>query len=135
MDHLFPKSLGRKQFELLKIYVQAAAGDGMGELLQQAERHLKNAVKARESNSFVNVPLAAALYQSIMAMASQFDRLPPLSQPWCRGMISYFAARADEENDFNSPIGFEDDAEVINACLRFAGLEDLCINPEDYDEF
>ena len=33
-----------------------------------------------------------------------------------------------------SPIGFEDDNEVLNACLRLAGRDDLCLKPEDYDD-
>ena len=39
----------------------------------------------------------------------------------------------DDESDHLSPIGFEDDAEVLNACLRFANLPELCLKTEDYD--
>jgi hypothetical protein len=46
-------------------------------------------------------------------------------------MILYFSSANKEEDDHKSPIGFDDDAEVINACLRVAGRNDLCINPED----
>ena len=31
-------------------------------------------------------------------------------------------------------IAVDDDAEVLNACLRFAGYDDLCVNPEAYDD-
>lgn len=40
----------------------------------------------------------------------------------------------DDEPDFTSPIGFEDDTEVLNACLRLAQLGALCLHPEDYDD-
>ena len=36
-----------------------------------------------------------------------------------------------DEDDHESPIGFDDDAEVINACLRMAGRDDLCVDPEE----
>lgn len=52
---------------------------------------------------------------------------------WLAGAILYFAQSNDGEPDLTSPIGFEDDTEVLNACLRFAHLEALCLNPEDYD--
>jgi hypothetical protein len=46
----------------------------------------------------------------------------------------YYANADDAEADLTSPIGFEDDVEVLNACLRFARLDELCLNPEDYDD-
>jgi hypothetical protein len=45
----------------------------------------------------------------------------------------YFASCDDDEPDLSSPIGFEDDTEILNACLRFASLDDLCLKVEDYD--
>lgn len=47
--------------------------------------------------------------------------------------MRYFATRNDNEPDFQSPLGFEDDAEILNACLKFIDRDDLCLNVEDYD--
>jgi hypothetical protein len=135
MDAFFPVGLSRKQFELLSACVESIADRTLDDLLLDAEKHLENARHESKNNAFINVPLAEALYRAIEAMSCRFDNLPQMAQPWCLGMIVYYSARDDEEDDFASPVGFEDDADVINACLRLAGLDDLCINPEDYDEF
>ncbi len=44
-----------------------------------------------------------------------------------------FADSRDNEHDFSSAIGFEDDAEVLNACLKHAGRTSMCITIEDFD--
>ena len=135
MDGFFPEGVNRRQLELLENCVNCALERGLDELMREAERHLEAARQARQTSAFVNVPLAAALHQSLKSMAAQFDSLPRIAQPWLLGMIAYFSTKHDEETDFDSPVGFEDDAEVINACLRMAGLDHLCVTPEDYDEF
>ena len=35
---------------------------------------------------------------------------------------------------FAHPVGFEDDTEVLNGCLRLAGPDELCLAPEDYGD-
>jgi uncharacterized membrane protein YkvA (DUF1232 family) len=57
-----------------------------------------------------------------------------MAQPWLAGAVHYFTSGSDCEPDFTSPIGFEDDVEVLNACLRLAGLSHLSLKPEEYDE-
>ena len=37
---------------------------------------------------------------------------------WLGGAVLYFTTSHDVEPDFISPIGFEDDAEVVNACFE-----------------
>jgi hypothetical protein len=74
--------------------------------------------------------LAEALLGSIETVAKEWHAIPPFAQGWCKGMILYFVSSNEEEDDHKSPIGFDDDADVINACLRVAGRDDLCIDPE-----
>ena len=40
----------------------------------------------------------------------------------------YFALDKDDHPDFASVHGFDDDVEVANVCLSFAGREDLKID-------
>lgn len=44
-----------------------------------------------------------------------------------RAAVTYFVKADDEENDFESPIGMEDDAEVVNEACRILGRPDLVI--------
>jgi hypothetical protein len=61
------------------------------------------------------------------------DSLTPSVRNWLAGAILYFYGCDEDEADFTSPIGFEDDTEILNACLKLAGLEELRLNPEDFD--
>jgi hypothetical protein len=36
------------------------------------------------------------------------------ARSWCRGMVQYFCVADDDEHDFSFPIGFEDDAKMMN---------------------
>ena len=82
----------------------------------------------------INARLAAAICDVIRSVVADWDNLPIAGQPWLRAAMYYFAHSDDDQPDFTSPIGFEDDAEVLNACLRFAEREELCLKPEDYDD-
>ena len=61
-------------------------------------------------------------------------RLATRQQYWLRGAVGYFVSSNDEEPDFDSPIGIEDDVEILNACLQFAELDSLCLRVEDFDD-
>ena len=105
-----------------------------GELLVEAKTHLETARNAHASKRMINLRLATAIVETIGRLIDQWDSVPALSRSWLIGAICYFSRSDDDEPDFSSPIGFEDDVEVLNACLRFARLSDLCINVEDFDD-
>ncbi|QDV25304.1 hypothetical protein [Aureliella helgolandensis] len=131
---LFPTGISRHQLESLSSFADSAQGASAGLLLSQAEEHAKNAEVAYLQNAIVNRRLAIAILDSIQAVLSRWSELPESYKYWLGGAIRYFVSSNDEEPDFNSPIGFEDDVEVLNACLRFARLNDLCLAVEDYDD-
>lgn len=81
----------------------------------------------------VNVALAEAITAIYANLLSRWPSLSTMATPWLKGAMLYFVETDDDDPDFDSPIGFEDDVEVLNACLRMAGLEELCLNPEDFD--
>jgi uncharacterized membrane protein YkvA (DUF1232 family) len=85
-------------------------------------------------NRIINLHLATAIVEVIERVVGDWDSLPANARSWMAGAMHYFSKSNDDEPDFSSPIGFEDDAEVLNACLRFAKLDDLCLNVEDYDD-
>jgi hypothetical protein len=131
---MHPSGLSRSQFARLEEYMRAADSLALEELLNLTESHLKGACIVYQTNHLINVRLAAAIRDSITAAVSEWNNLSTVARPWLSAAILYFAKSDDQEPDFSSPIGFEDDAEVLNSCLRFAQLDDLCLNPEDYDD-
>jgi len=128
MSQLFQPSIPDKNIlEKLFSHKKAAEKEEVEELFLDAEIHLSKAHEANEQTGIVNIAVAETIVDLFRVVKDEWHTLNPVARPWCKGMMSYFISMDDDENDFNSPIGFDDDVEVINACLRFAGREDLVI--------
>jgi uncharacterized membrane protein YkvA (DUF1232 family) len=131
---LFPTGLTRRLSRRLTEYTHTADGKSPADLLCQAENHVEAVRVAHRRNAMINIRLAEALCGVIRSVVADWDTLPPHSQSWLRAAIYYFAYCDDDQPDFASPIGFEDDTEVLNACLRLAERDNLVLKPEDYDD-
>ena len=97
-------------------------------------QHLEIIRAAHKTNPMINVRLAQAILAALEKTVAGWQSLPPHSHPWLKAAMHYFAVLEDDEPDLTSPIGFEDDAEILNACLRLAGKEEWSINPAEYDD-
>lgn len=134
MAGIWPEGLTQKSFNILVKCCKWAEIYSIDQLLEQAEVHLKHVHAAHKNNIYVNLKLAEQIVKNFKAIATKWDQIPKHCQPWLLGMMRYFCLTSDLESDFTSPIGFDDDVEIMNACLRFAGCKDLCIHPEDFDD-
>ncbi|WP_080800746.1 hypothetical protein [Desulfamplus magnetovallimortis] len=134
MPELFPTGLMRKEFDILIKCSKNASAFSIDELTDKTDLYFDKIKSAHKENPMVNVNLACAIVSSIHAIHADWRNIPEMAKPWCKGMIQYFIETADEDDDFLSPTGFDDDAAVLNACLKLADRADLCIDPEDYDE-
>lgn len=134
MAGLFPGGLTAKAFDLLNGCARDAADKSMEQLLNLAALHLEDIRQASAQNLFINFTLADQIVRTFQHIGAQWEAVPSHGKPWIKGMIRYFCLSTDLESDFESPIGFDDDVEIVNACLRLAGREDLCIDPEDFDD-
>ena len=133
MADLFPQGLTPKEMDTLTQCSQAVANFQPEQLLDQAKSHLKRIRMLHAKNLHINVRLAEAIVRSFQHIFNDWENVPPQARSWCRGMVRYFCVSDDDEHDFSSPMGFHDDAEIMNACLRLAGREDLCVNPKDFE--
>jgi len=133
-DDLGPTGLTRQQSQQLTVYMQQSAQLTVSALRQAVEQHLSATAAVHAQNPLVNLRLATAIRDVIEQVLSIWDNLTPAACTWLAGAMLYFAKSNDDEPDFTSPIGFEDDTEVLNACLRLANLGALCLHPEDYDD-
>ncbi len=130
---LIPEGLTKKEFAALSKCADEVANLSVDHLLSQAEDHLRRIRMLHSKKLHINVRLAEAIVHTFQYIFNDWENIPHHARSWCRGMVQYFCVADDDEHDFSSPIGFEDDAKIMNACLRLAGREDLCINPEDFD--
>ncbi len=134
MSSLFPEGLTQKAFAVLTECSNSVSDVPTADLIENAKTYLEQIRQAHETDLYINFNLAEAIYNNFCIAVEAWDNLPHHSRPWIKGMIRYFCLTSDLESDFDSPIGFDDDVEIMNACLRLAGRQDLCINPEDFDD-
>jgi len=134
MSDLIPEGLTQKEIAALTKCSQKVANIQPEELLEQAKSHIKRINMLYSKYPQINVGLADAIVRTFQNIFDDWEKIPPHARSWCRGMVQYFCVSDDDEHDYFSPTGFNDDAEVMNACLRLAGREDLCINPEDFKD-
>jgi hypothetical protein len=134
MSELYPEGLTQKEIDYLTKCSQEVANFQPEQLLDQANNHLKRIRMLHARYLHINVKLAEAIVRTFQHIFNDWENVPPHARAWCRGMVQYFCVSDDDEHDFSSPIGFKDDAEIMNACLRLAGREDLCINPDDFGD-
>lgn len=137
MDHqseFLPRGLTSQQTDHLLTCQELAGQYSLDALSQMAHSHVQRAHDAYAENALVNVQLAEAINQVAQELLASFDSLPDFARSPVRGAIYYFISDDDVEPDFGSPIGFEDDVDVLNACLELARRSDLRINAEDYDD-
>lgn len=127
-----PPGLTRLQTSKLETLADDVEQTPLDQLLDSVEAHALLATKLAEKNSFVNANLANLIAQKINIVAKKWNELSETHRFWLLGAIWYFVSSDDDEKDFKSPIGFEDDAEVLNACLRMANLDHLCISEEEF---
>jgi ERCC4-related helicase len=124
----YPSGLPKNVFSVLHFCQQKAESITLEELLARAEEHVVKAYEAHGETGIANIKIADAIYDVFKIVVEEWENIPPLAKSWCKGMMLYFVSSDDDEDDFNSLIGFDDDVEVLNSCLVFARREDLCIN-------
>lgn len=131
MRSFLPEGLSQEELKELDDCVACAEALALEELLARAREHVSRTRAAYEVNPLLDLGLAEALLRAIEALFGQWQSVPSFARGWCKGMVLYFASCNKDEDDHESPIGFDDDAEVINSCLRMAGRDDLCVDPEE----
>ena len=132
--HPTPRGLSRDQVLRLTAMANSADGASMVDLLSRVDAHMDQARHAHARSRLVNIRFAEAIHNAFRTIVEEWERIPVEAHYWLRGAMRYFVSSDDDEDDFTSAIGFEDDAEVLNACLCLAGRYDLCLTPEDYDD-
>ncbi|MEZ4321744.1 MAG: hypothetical protein R3F61_29990 [Myxococcota bacterium] len=96
-------------------------------LRAQVEGHVKAAREAAAAGGPVDLKLAERLGKACLALLADFDR-PIAEQRLIQAACHYFVDSDDEEGDFASMVGLEDDAHVMNYVLAQVGRDDLVLD-------
>jgi uncharacterized membrane protein YkvA (DUF1232 family) len=100
------------------------------ELRARVDEHLRETAKAAGKNEFVDTTLAYTIAQRLRIVLEDWPSLTQDERAAVHAAIEYFALSEDAEDDLESVLGFEDDAQVVNACLRFLDRSHLEISTE-----
>ncbi len=130
---LFATGLTQSQRGQLMKEAERAWSRPVTDLVADCRRYLESVRAQQKSNRLINIRLASAILSTFEELVELWVTLDENVQYWLSGAMQYFLTSEDDEPDFSSPIGFEDDAEVLNACLRMGGLDELFLQTEDYD--
>ena len=129
MSTLFPVGLSEELFDLLLKCAKETKRSLPSALLKDAEDHYQIAKAAYTRNPLIDINTAKAIISCFRAVVTRWNSIPDHAKPYCLGMMRYFVIKDDELKDLSSPIGFDDDVEVVNACLKLACLDELCFDP------
>jgi len=133
MPGMTPKGLSYDEKETLRSCVEEAEGFTLFELLIRSEVHVRASHRLAEGSSTSNAPVAEAILNRIKRIICEWEDMPMASRPWLKGMMLYFIHTHDGYGDFHSPVGFDDDVNVLNACLKLIDREDLCLDVEAFE--
>jgi hypothetical protein len=87
-------------------------------LRARLQDHLAQVWAAAEDNEFVDLELARQLHERLTASLQGWSGYDDEQRAALVAAVDYLVQTDDEENDLRSPIGFDDDAEVVMAALK-----------------
>lgn len=88
------------------------------ELISQMDAHLVRVREAARENEFVDSALAEQLHRRLRAALETWHELSDDQRQVLSDAVAYLVHTSDDEDDLCSPIGFEDDAEVVENALE-----------------
>ena len=113
----FPKPMPKLYEQLLS----ENRNNDVNHLAKIVDEYFAFAKKSLNDNEFIDIDSAALLTEVSHYLISQFDNLSEDDKRYVVAAIYYFVESDDEEHDFNSMFGFEDDIEVMNYVLEKIG--------------
>jgi uncharacterized membrane protein YkvA (DUF1232 family) len=93
----------------------------------QIEVYWNEITTAAMAKPLLDRDLAAKIRTSLVAAINAWDSIELDDRPWLAAAVVYFVESDDDEHDLDSPVGFDDDAEVVNAVMAMIGRKDLMI--------
>ena len=95
--------------------------DTIDKLSESVKTYLTEANAALFENEFIDIKSAEKLAAASQYLIGLMPELSPENQKYARAAIKYFLESEDEEHDFESMFGFDDDIEVMNFVLEKIG--------------
>lgn len=88
------------------------------ELIRQVDAHLVRVLDAARENEFVDIAEAEQIHRRLRVELEIWHELSDDQRQALAEAVAYLVRICDDEDDLHSPIGLEDDAEVVNNALK-----------------
>ncbi|MCH2207879.1 MAG: hypothetical protein MK132_18655 [Lentisphaerales bacterium] len=128
MSRKLSESLSPKYFETLQQILPESKKYQATHLFEACSLHANYALEKFKENLIIDFETAEKLATAFKGIEENWQQLSEEAKDYLKASMYYFAICEDDQPDFSSSTGFDDDIEVINACLTFAGLEELTID-------
>ncbi len=130
MANLFGPTFQGELDNLMQGFYRKAYTLSNAECLDKLKEHATTLAEVAACNPNVNIELAVGIRVALVEALQEATR--EIHAQWIRAAALYFLSGQDQEPDFISLTGFDDDTYVVNLCLDFCGLDQLKINKEDF---
>jgi len=92
--------------------------DDKTHLIKLVNNYVSLAKKSLSKNEFIDIESAEKLAETSHFLISRFDKFTIEQKSLAVASIYYFVESDDDEHDFDSMFGFEDDVDVMNRILE-----------------
>ena len=127
MSQELKDNLSEKYLKTLLEIVEKSNKYEAEHLFDACAQHINYAVEKHKENSLIDVDTAEKLAISFKALKNHWSDISDQAQEYLKAAMYYFAISEDNEPDFESENGFDDDVQVLNACLIYAGLNEILV--------
>jgi hypothetical protein len=107
---------------------------GIRDLKLKVAAHLRELASESLDNDNIDLGLVARIADALWNLIDETNERPPADRDAVRGAVEYFVLNRDEVDDLESPVGFVDDAEVVNRVCLELGLPELTIRIPDHSD-
>ena len=97
-------------------------------LVAEVRDYVRVVEAAAAKDAFIDAKVAAALAGASVELATRCEAGAAEDRLLAQVAIRYFILEDDAEGDLSSVVGFDDDAEVMNAVVELLGMDDLRID-------
>ena len=123
-----PDTLSAAERSIMEAFMREVEPEDLSLYIEKAEEHLHETHEARLRGAPAAEGVASRILEALLKLEEGWEHYSDFQRRLLCAMLRYFARNFDEISDMESEIGFDDDAEVVNACLALYGREDLRIS-------
>ena len=122
------KRLSKEEIRILNIFDPDTDVEMLENYMQDAEDHLREMKIAAAAGDPVDLEMGQRIFGTFLKIEDDWEKFSHEQQMFFCKAIRYFSCEDNEIPDLDE-MGFEDDMEVLNVALEFAGRKDLMLDP------